>query len=369
MKLRKSPSSSTLGLSIGKKPKKRLIWWWVAAALLSIIVGAGIACVIWYQAQLQPVDASSDRYIPIAIQPGMTPDAIGDLLEEEGVIRHHTAFDIYTRLTSSQHRLQAGSYKLSPAESTPQIVDHLVSGRVEQVQITFYPGATLVSPSHVQESKRTDVTTSLKKLGFGDEEIRAALSKQYDHPVFEDKPAHMDIEGYVYGETYQFNADVTAEEVLIRTFDELYAVLEKENLKELYAAQGLNLYEGITLASIIQREAIGGDETQIAQVFFKRLSIDMPLGSDVTYQYIADKMGVPRDVNLDSLYNTRRFQGLTPGPIAAPGLAALKAVAHPADTDYLYFLSGDDDVTYFGRTLEDHERNIAEHCQLKCQII
>ncbi|HRQ86485.1 MAG TPA: endolytic transglycosylase MltG, partial [Candidatus Saccharibacteria bacterium] len=144
---------------------------------------------------------------------------------------------------------------------------------------------------------------------------------------------------------------------------------EKENLKELYAAQGLNLYEGITLASIIQREAIGGDETQIAQVFFKRLSIDMPLGSDVTYQYIADKMGVPRDVNLDSLYNTRRFQGLTPGPIAAPGLAALKAVAHPADTDYLYFLSGDDDVTYFGRTLEDHERNIAEHCQLKCQII
>ena len=368
MKLRKSTKHSTIGLSIDRKRKKWVIWG-IIAALGSIIVGVIAACIIWYQAQLQPVDPDSDRYIAVNIQSGMTPDAIGDLLEEKGVIRSDVAFDVYTRFTSSQHRLQAGSYKLSPAESTPQIVDHLVSGRVEQVKITFYPGATLVSPAHIEESKRTDVTTSLKKLGFSDEEISAALDRQYDHPVFENKPDHMDIEGYVYGETYHFNADVTAEEVLIRTFDELYAVIEKENLKELYAKQGLNLYEGITLASIIQREAVGGDETRIAQVFLSRLSIDMPLGADVTYQYIADKMGIPRDLNLDSAYNTRRFKGLTPGPIAAPGLAALKAVAHPADTDYLYFVSGDDNVTYFSKTFEEHERNVVQHCKVKCQAI
>ena len=95
----------------------------------------------------------------------------------------------------------------------------------------------------------------------------------------------------------------------------------------------------------------------------------MPLGSDVTYQYIADKTGVTRDPNLDSPYNTRRYAGLPPGPIATPGLSALQAVAEPEDSDYLYFLSGDDHVTYYGRTLKEHEANIANHCKVKCQII
>jgi UPF0755 protein len=89
----------------------------------------------------------------------------------------------------------------------------------------------------------------------------------------------------------------------------------------------------------------------------------------VTYQYIADKTGVPRDTNLDSPYNTRIKTGLTPGPIAVPGLNALLAVANPAAGDYLYFLSGDDDITYYGRTLSDHEANIAAHCKVKCTII
>ena len=137
----------------------------------------------------------------------------------------------------------------------------------------------------------------------------------------------------------------------------------------MFKENGLNLYQGITLASIIQRESIGGDEPQIAQVFYTRLSIGMMLGSDVTYQYIADKTGVARDINLDSPYNTRRYTGLPPGPIATPGLNALLAVASPAPGDYIYFLSGDDDVTYFATTLEEHEANIRNHCQQKCQII
>ena len=92
----------------------------------------------------------------------------------------------------------------------------------------------------------------------------------------------------------------------------------------------------------------------------------MMLGSDVTYQYIADCDGLVRDPGLESPYNTRVVTGLTPGPIAVPGLAALKAVADPATTDYVYFLSGDDDVTYFARTNEEHEANIRDHCQVKC---
>ena len=94
----------------------------------------------------------------------------------------------------------------------------------------------------------------------------------------------------------------------------------------------------------------------------------MELGSDVTYQYIADKNGLERSPSLKSPYNTRIQKGLPPGPIATPSLSALDAAANPANSNYLYFLSGDDDVTYFVKTNEEHEANIKAHCQKKCQI-
>ena len=93
----------------------------------------------------------------------------------------------------------------------------------------------------------------------------------------------------------------------------------------------------------------------------------MNLGSDVTYQYAADKLGVARDTQLDSPYNTRVHKGLPPGPIATPGLSALNAVANPAQTDYLFFLSGDDNVTYFAKTDAEHIANAKAHCRQKCQ--
>jgi UPF0755 protein len=92
----------------------------------------------------------------------------------------------------------------------------------------------------------------------------------------------------------------------------------------------------------------------------------MPLGSDVTYQYAAKQLGVAPTPDLDSPYNTRKNPGLPPGPIAVPGLSALEAVAAPAAGDYVYFLSGDDEVTYFARTNAEHEANIKNHCQIKC---
>lgn len=92
----------------------------------------------------------------------------------------------------------------------------------------------------------------------------------------------------------------------------------------------------------------------------------MPLGSDVTYHYAAQILGVPATPTLDSPYNTRIYPGLPPGPIATPGLSALEAVANPASGDYLYFLSGDDGKTYYATTEQEHEANIANYCKIKC---
>lgn len=349
-----------------KSSKKR----WILV-LLSLLTLGVLVCAVswfWYQSQLAPVDSTNKEKVAVKIAEASTPDEIAGVLKESKVIKNETAFLWYTRIEGVQGQLKAGSYRLSPSESTAQIVDHLVKGSTDTFTITFYPGATLVD-TKTKEENRIDVTSVLKNAGYSQEEITAALNKQYDHPLFIGKPATADLEGYVFGETYEVFAGASVEDILTKTFDEFYKYIEQENLVEAYQRQGLTIYEGITLASIIQRESGGDDKAQIAQVFYSRLKIGMNLGSDVTYQYIADKEGGVRDPNYDSPYNTRRYAGLPPGPIAVPGLASLKAAANPAEGDYLFFLSGDDHVTYFGRTAEEHEANIRNHCQQKCLII
>ncbi len=343
---------------VSKKPRsrKRLIVW----SLLGLLV-AGIICFasvwFWFQSQLAPADSNDQTKVLIQIREG-SATSIANTLKEKGIIRSETAFIWYTRFNGSELELKPGAYSLSASESTPEIVTHLTSGKVDTFEITFLPGATL------EQNRKVFI-----EAGYTNEQVTEAFQATYDSPLFQDKPATADLEGYIYGDTFKFSADASVKDVLEYVFDHYASIIEENNLVAGYASQGLTLYQGITLASIIQRESIGGDEAQIAQVFFSRLAIDMQLGSDVTYQYIADKLGVERDTNLDSPYNTRRYTGLPPGPIATPGLASLKAVANPAPGDYLYFLSGDDDITYYGRTLQEHEANIVNHCKQKCQII
>jgi UPF0755 protein len=338
-----------------KKSKKKIIWWSVGI-ILAVLAVLAAGAYVWYKSALEPVSSAKTEAIQVEIADGSSPAQIGQLLEEKKIIRSSIAFDIYTRIYDVRSKLQAGVYALSSSDSMPTIVTHLTSGNVDEFSITFLPGATLA------ENRE-----ALIKAGYGATEVDVALKKTYTSPLFADKPESADLEGYIYGETYRFSSGTTVQEVLQATFDEFYDVIAEKNLIEEFKRHDLNLYQAITLASIIQREVPGAaDQKQVAQVFYTRLGMDMELGSDVTYQYAAKKLGVNPNPDLDSPYNTRRFKGLPPGPIAAPGLTALEAGAHPADGDYVYFLSGDDDVTYFAKTSEEHEKNITDHCQVKC---
>ena len=357
------------GLDIPKKRSKRKIFLVIFGVLIFLfaILAAGGYC--WYDHELKPVGSDIHQLKLIKISAGSTPSQIGKQLQGQSIIKNSLAFEIYARVSKKSNSLQAGTYRLSPAETTQQIVEHIVNGAVDEFSITFFPGATLTDDVTKSESKKFDVTTVLKKAGYSSKEIKVALSDRYDSPLFDSKPASADLEGYIYGNTYEFGTGTTVHDILTRVFDEFYAKVKENKLIEAYSSHGLNLYQGITLASIIQREVnTPQDQKQVAQIFYTRLKTDMVLGSDVTYQYIADKTGVTRDVNIDSPYNTRRNKGLPPGPISAPGLTALVAVAQPKEGDYVYFLSGDDDITYFAKTYEEHEANIANHCKIKCTI-
>lgn len=339
-------------------------------ALLTLCVVGIIGVFIWYLQALQPVDGSSNQSQRITIEGGLGPAAIADLLEEEEVIRSSTAFEWYVRLEGVQNSLQAGTFTLGAHMPVSEVVAHLLNGKADTFSITFFPGATLRDTTNKPEAQKTDVATMLMRAGYESDEIEVALHKTYNHPVFVTKPTSADIEGYVYGETYEFSSSSSVEDILVRTFDELYSVIQEYDLVAAFKERGLSLYEGLTLASIVQRELPEGDDQKtIAGVFYNRLEQGMPLGADPTYQYASDKAGVPRDPAIDSPYNTRRNVGLPPGPIAAAGELALLATAQPNETDYLYFLSGDDDTMRYGRDQAEHEANIQRYCQSKCQIL
>jgi UPF0755 protein len=354
-------SSATAPLSLPPKKsmsvRKRILL--IIGSLLVIAILAIVAAFFWYQHETSPVsnDANATR-VRVTIESGTTPDEIGSLLAGKKVIRNTTAFEVYTRLSGTRNKLQAGTFSLSPHESTAAIVDHLVAGKTDQFSLTFLPGAT------VADNKKV-----LLEAGYNQAEIDAAFKKTYESPLFQDKPANADLEGYIYGETYTFSAGSTVEQILQRTFDEFYAAISENDLISGLRAQGFNLYQGVTLASIIQREVSGqADSAQVAQIFLKRLNEGMPLGADATFVYAANKAGITPTVDLDSPYNTRIHTGLPPGPISAPGVAALQAVAHPAEGDYLYFVSGDDGKNYYSRTIEEHEKNTREYCKINCSL-
>lgn len=343
---------------------------WVLIALAGLLL-LGLALVAWYLMALRPVLADADKRVNVTITSGSSPAAIGELLQEKKVIRSRVAFSIYTRLESVRNKLQAGSFSLSPADSTAQVVASLTSGTAEQFDITFYPGAT-ISIASTDADKTPSHRQVLQKLGYADDEITEAFTASYvaEYPLlFSDKPASADLEGYIYGQTYRIMSGSSVKQILMRTFDEYEAQIRINNLIGAYKAQDLTLYEGITLASIIQREVpTQADQKQVAQVFLKRYRDGGTLGSDVTYHYAADKQGVARTHELDSPYNTRKVAGLPPGPIASPGISALVSVASPAPGDYMYFLSGDDSKTYYAQTNEEHEANIIKHCAYKCSL-
>lgn len=355
---------------VQKRSKWRIIWLILLGLLVAVVAGVWF----WYQTMLSPVDTNNKTVQSVVVKKGMTADQIAASLKEAGLIRSVAAFDIYTRLDGTRSSMQAGTCKFTPAESVEQIVDKLVAGCTDFKVVTFYPGGALVDSK--AKPAGHDVTSALKNAGYSDAEIKAALTKQYTGPLFADKPAGTSLEGYVYGETYYVATSATAEEVLQQTFDEMYKQINDNGLAIAFKKHGLNLYEALTLASIVQREmgcqthtqACYEDQRKIAQVFLKRLAEGIPLGSDVTFVYGADLKGVTPTVDVDSPYNTRIHAGLTPTPIASPGIGALKAVANPADTDYLFFVSGDDGKNYFTRSQAEHEQAIRDHCQVNCRI-
>ena len=209
---------------------------------------------------------------------------------------------------------------------------------------------------------------------YTSEEIEAAFNASYDFEFLKSRPEGASLEGYLFPETHNFYATATVEDILKAFLESMGKVISDNDLEEKYREQGLSLHEGITMASVVQGESTPSDVATVAQVLLLRLSYGWPLGADATVSYALDVVDPDRKIytdnaaalSIDSCYNTRRYAGLPCGPINNPGLNALLAVGSPSDTAYLYFLTGDDGLMYYGYTEAEHFQNIRKYCQVLC---
>lgn len=357
-----TPSMSAQDDSLRIKKRRRPVLAWVAGGLIALailLLAAGAGAYMWYKGQLQSPDASSKQTARVTVPEGSTAAQIAQQLHSEGLIKNATVFELYYRL-NGEKSLQAGVYVVEKGMDVPTLIDKLGSGQKDEFQLTFKPGESLL-----------DVRKTLIEAGYEEQDVAAAFTKVYsDYPMMSARPENSDIEGFVFPDTYNFGTDYTAENVLTRPMQYMQTYIDEQGLEEAFAAKGLTLYEGITLASIIQKEVNNKtDMSHVSQVFHSRLKIDMPLGSDPTFVYPAKKQGVQPDPGLDSPYNTYKIKGLPPGPIANPGKEALYAAANPrTDTQDLFFVAGDDGTTYFSKTNAEHEALTQEHCQQRCRL-
>jgi UPF0755 protein len=370
----------TLLVTAKKKPKtksrvrRRVLRILAVVGGLLVMAAAGMA--IWYIEMIKPVtsdancsegtDVEGCVRLEFVIAEGESTGVVIDRLEADGMIRSALAFRIYLWLNHRGALIRAGTYDLRSSMSIADILQKLAKGsEAETFAITFLPGGTVAAAK-----KR------LVAVGFGEEEIEAAFAAEYDHPVLTGKPANGSLEGYIFGETYEFYATATVGEVLMRTFDELDKVIQENNLVAAYWAKGLSLYEGLVLASIVQSEAQPKDQPGVAQVFLLRLEKNIVLGSDAVTAYAADQINPSRNKTdmsylktIECPWNSRRCNGLPPTPISNPGKSALLAVVNPADDNYLYFLSGDDGVTHYARTEAEHRENMRKYCGVRCNLL
>lgn len=277
---------------------------------------------------------------------------IAGRLYKAGAIRSRVGFVLLAGVRGSSRQLKAGEYELARGASTLDVLKQIEAGRVKQHLVLHPEGATVAEIARVLESER---------LAPGGAVARLATDRAFLATLGIDGPS---IEGYLFPDTYQLVRGMTTEEILTRMVQRLRAKAGPE-LTARAQARGLSVHQLLTLASIIEREAVDrGELRTISAVFWNRLKINMPLQADPTVQYATGKERrtlTRADLATDHPYNTYRRSGLPPGPIASPGLAAIEAALDPAPVKYLYFVAMDDHRHYFSASLSEHNAAVARY--------
>ncbi len=320
---------------------------WAAAGGVGFVTGGG-----WLTVHLLDRPVSSHPMVrEVVIERGMSAQKVGALLEQDGLIRSASFFAISAYFSPARRRIQAGVHDVDGGLTTTAILASLGSARDLSRSVTIPEGLSLKEVAALLQRE-----AGLDAGRFEAACTEAAFCRELGVEVGS-------LEGYLFPETYRIppHADERRVARLMvsqfrRVFDGAMAA-RTEMLR-------MSIHQVVTLASIVEREArVASERPLIAGVFQRRLRMGMKLESDPTTEYA---LGVHKshlydsDIAVDSPYNTYRYPGLPPGPIANPGRASLQAALYPADAGYLFFVARGDGTHVFSRTKQEHDRARAQ---------
>ncbi len=308
----------------------------------------------WVDERLKAADPTAKEQVTVQIPPGSSTADVAATLFAKGLIKDPTVFRYYARYKKLDVQMQSGEYTLSAAMTPDQILRKLATGEVVVHRFTVPEGLTVVQ-----------VADLLAKGGLANKErflALAAKSPLASKYLGEAKMAQP-LEGYLFPSTYDYRPGITEEEIIALMFSGFERIWTPELQKRADELK-LTVHQVVTLASIIEKEArVEKERGVISGVYHNRLGVGMKLDADPTVRYALNKppqeILLYKDLEIDSPYNTYRVAGLPPGPIAAPGLASIKAALNPEKNDFWYFVAKEDGSGehYFSETLAAHEAN------------
>ena len=295
---------------------------------------------------------SAEQYVEIPR--GATATDIRRRLVDAGIVENDITMRAALLWSRQGGKLKAGEYRFDRPLSALEVIDRLVRGEVFTRRITFREGLTIAEMAQVFE---------MQELGQADDFVAAAKNVTLIADLDEAAP---DLEGYLFPETYTVSRSTSAPELvaaMVARFRDNFPEASRQRA----AAEGFSVRQAVTLASLVEKETARGEERpMVSAVYRNRLKIGMGMQADPTVIYALQRArryngNIRRvDLEFDSPYNTYKYRGLPPGPIAAPGKAALDAAIAPAAVSYLYFVSRNDGSHVFADTLAEHNRNVHE---------
>lgn len=313
-----------------------------------LALGSLVLCGLFCALPFLPARPFSQEGLLFEVEAGQGVRDVAAHLEAEGLILNSFVFSLVSRLTGKDRAIKAGVYELSPGMSLSGVLGLLEDGQGEAFRLTIPEGYSL-----------RQIAGEIERMGIGksDRFLDFAHGSLFEErfPWLKELPREATLEGYLFPDTYNLGggfSEVQVIELMLKRFHQVvFPVWEGRK------THNLSLHKAISLASIVELEAkVSSERPLIAGVFFNRLALSMPLGSDPTVEYALGRHQGEKglslaDVRIDSPYNTYRYAGLPPGPIANPGLASIKAVLSPQETPYLYFVAQGGGRHCFSRTL------------------
>lgn len=326
----------------------------ILGCLLVVVVALGVAAyqtIRWAEGPVIPTEAHPPSKV-VVIPDGSTFQYVAALLEREGLIKNRSVFVLIGKSQSADRKVQAGEYELNPGMTPAEILSKLLNGEVLLHPLTIPEGLTI-----------TQIADMVSQQGLTDHVEFLRLAKDREFVASLGIKAET-LEGYLYPDTYKFPRSIQAREVLVDMVEQLRQVVGPDLLARMQELK-MTMHEVLTLASVIEKETgSGGERPEISAVFHNRLKKHIPLQSDPTVIY-----GLPafdgnlhkKDLLSPSPYNTYRVQGLPPGPIANPGIQAIRAALYPSDSRSLYFVSRNDGTHQFSATLIEHNKAVEKY--------